>query len=94
VAKTNTLSRSEQARADAASQFSKVKQAEAAAWRERDARHEADMEKMIRLRALRLQKEAADKEAAAAAPPKPPAPRKRAALRPAQPASSDSDDNT
>jgi len=92
VAKTNTLSRSEQARADAASQFAKVKQAEAAPWRERDARHEADMEKMTRLRALRLQKEAADKEAAAAAPPKPPAPRKRPAARPAKP--TPSDDNT
>jgi len=93
VAKKDPLSQSEQARANAAAQFAKAKQAEAASWRERNTRHEADMEKMIRLRALRLQKEAADKEAAAAAPPKPPAPRKRAVARPARPTSSDSDDN-
>lgn len=89
MAKMNTLSRSEQARANAAAQFAKVKQAEAAAWRERTTRHDADMEKMTRLRALRLQKEAADKEAAAAAPPKPVAPRKRAVARSAKPAADD-----
>ena len=89
LVKTNPLSRSEQARADAAAQFTKAKQAEAASWRERDARHARDMEKMVRLRELRLQKEAADKEAAAAAPPKAPASRKRSVARPAKPASSD-----
>ncbi len=94
MAKTNGLSRSEQARANAAAQFTKSKQAEAAAWRERTTRHDADMEKMIRLRGLRLQKEAADKEAAAAAPPKPVAARKRSVARSAKPVASESDGNS
>ena len=85
--KTTPLSRSESARADAAAKFSKAKQAEADSTRERNARHAADMEKMTRLRGLRLQKEAADREAAAALPQ--PAPRKKAAPRPAKPSPSD-----
>ena len=90
MAKMNPLSRSEQARANAAAQFTtKVQQAEAESWRQHTARHEADMEKMNRLRALRLQKEAADKEAAAAAPPKTVAPRKRVLARPAKPTPGD-----
>lgn len=68
MAKASTLSRSEEARATAAAQFTKAKQAEAAAWRERTKQHEAETEKMLRLRALRLEKEAADKVAAEAAP--------------------------
>jgi hypothetical protein len=68
VAKTNLPSRTEEARANAAAQFAKTKQAEAAAWRERTKLHEAETEKMLRLRAQRLEKEAADKIAAAAAP--------------------------
>ena len=92
MAKTSPLTRSEQARADAAAKFTKAKQAEAASWRERNTRHDADMEKMIRLRALRLQKEAADKEAAAAAPPKTAAPRKRSPARAAKP--TPGEDNT
>ncbi|HEY1723338.1 MAG TPA: hypothetical protein VGG27_18995 [Magnetospirillaceae bacterium] len=68
MAKANLLSRSEEARNNAAAQFTKTKQAEAAAWRERTKAHEADTEKMLRLRALRLEKEAADKVAAAAEP--------------------------
>ena len=74
------LSRAESARADAVAKFSKAKQAETASARERKARHAADMDKMIRLRGLRLQSEAADKEAAAALPR--PSPRKRPAKRP------------
>ena len=85
MANRNSLPRSEQARANAAAQFAKAKQAGAAAWQERNARHDADMEKMARLRELRLQKEAADKDASAAAPPKATVPRKRPAVRPARP---------
>ncbi len=81
MAKASALSRAEEARANAAAQFAKTKQAEAAVWRERNKRREADAEKMARLKALRLEKEAADKEAAALAP-KPVITRKRAASSP------------
>ena len=58
------LSRSEEARANAAvlftKQFTKARQAEAAVWQERAMQRQAEGEKMLRLRALRLEKEAAD----------------------------------
>lgn len=81
MAKTSALTRAEEARANAAAKFVKVKQADTAIWRELAKRREADVEKSARLRALRLEKEAADKDAAAAAP-KPVAIRKRAVARP------------
>jgi hypothetical protein len=76
MAKSSAITRAEEARANAAAQFAKAKQDEAAVWRERTKRREADAEKTARLRALRLKKEAADKEAAATAP-KPAVTRKR-----------------
>lgn len=84
MAKSSAITRAEEARANAAAQFAKAKQAEAAVWRERAKRREADAEKTARLRALRLQKEAADKEAAAAAP-KPTVGRKRSQAKPTSP---------
>jgi hypothetical protein len=48
---------------------------------EMDAANAASEAKTIRLRALRLQKELEDAEAARLAPPKPPAPKKKAIRR-------------
>ena len=67
-------SRSEEARANAAARFITPKEAkptETGVWRERTKRHEEETANMLRLRALRLEKEAADKVAAALAPKAP-----------------------
>lgn len=62
----------EEARRRAQAQFDKAKKNDTDVWREREKLRQEDADKTSRLRALRLAKEAADKEAAAA--PKEPKP--------------------
>jgi hypothetical protein len=78
----------ENARAKAAAQFADTKKPpEDAVWRERTKRHEAETQKMLQLRALRLEKEAADKvAAAAAAAAEKPVPRAKRSREPTKPA--------
>jgi len=73
----------EEARAKAQNQFAQQKKEESAVWKEREKQRLADIDKMARLKTLRLAKEAADREAALTAPPKPVKP--RAAAKPAKP---------
>jgi len=58
----------EEARSKAQAQFAKTKKEETEVWHEREKQRQADSEKSTRLKALRLAKEAADKEAALLAP--------------------------
>jgi len=62
-------SRADLARRKAQEKFAAVKQRDADARRDRDKAAAAAIAKTERLKALRLAKEAADREAAAAAPP-------------------------
>jgi hypothetical protein len=72
-------SRADMARRKAQEQFAAVKRRDAEARRDRDKVSAAAVSKTERLRALRLAKEAADREAAAAEPPvKKAAPRRKA----------------
>lgn len=72
-------SRDEEARRKAQEHFDKIKRRDAEAVKERERLQQADAEKTDRLRALRLAKEAAEKEALAfkAAQPKPAAGRRK-----------------
>jgi chromosome segregation ATPase len=79
----------EEARRKAQAQFAKTKKDEADIWREREKLHQADAEKTTRLKALRLAKEAADKEAAAAAPKVVALPRKKRAPKVVEPVGED-----
>ena len=63
-------------RQHAAQKLAKSERHDAALFQERKAREAANLEKTMRLRNLRLAKEAADRDAAAAAPPAKPARRK------------------
>jgi hypothetical protein len=58
----------EDARNKAQAQFAQAKKQESEVWREREKQRLADTEKTAQLKALRLAKEAADKEAALLAP--------------------------
>jgi hypothetical protein len=75
-------SRADMARRKAQEKFAAVKRRDAEARKDRDKVVAATVAKTERLRALRLAKEAADREAAAAAPPaKKAAPRRKAPAR-------------
>ena len=76
--KAGMPTRRDNARADAVARFTEAKKANAAVWEELAKRHDAEGEKIARLRALRLEKEAADKAVAeAAAAVAKPAPRSK-----------------
>lgn len=75
-------SRADQARRKAQEQFSAVKRRDAEARKSRDSALAAAVAKTERLRALRLEKEAADREAAAAEAASKKAPARRKAKAP------------
>ena len=91
MAKPYGLTRAEEARNKAMAQFAKAKKVETEFWREIGKQRQADLDKTNRLRALRLAKEAADREAALAAP-KPPAVRRKSAPKAKPPAPAANDD--
>jgi hypothetical protein len=71
-------------RAPAAQRAAKTERHDAEFFQERKRREAANLEKTIRLRNLRLAKEAADKEAERLAPPVKPAPRRKSRARTAE----------
>ncbi|HEX4113798.1 MAG TPA: hypothetical protein VH020_14795 [Stellaceae bacterium] len=68
--------KAESARRNASDKFARLAEREAEFWREKEKRLSADAAKTARLRALRLGKEAADRETQANAAPTTPAARK------------------